>query len=114
MSQELIGCCGLTCSECPAYLATKANDHAKAEETARIWARDYGVTVAVADVWCDGCTAPGKKCAHCAECELRTCAQKRGLATCAPCADYPCPPLAKLHGMVPPAKANLDRLRAGG
>jgi hypothetical protein len=107
----MIGCCGLTCSECPAYVATKTGDVAKAEETAQKWSRDYGVDVKLEHVWCDGCTAPGKKCAHCAECQFRACALGRGHATCADCGEYPCAPLAGFFGVVPPARATLDALR---
>ncbi|MBI5480254.1 MAG: DUF3795 domain-containing protein [Deltaproteobacteria bacterium] len=113
MPAQMYGCCGLVCSECPAYLATQANDRAKAEETAQMWSRQFGIEVRVEHVWCDGCTAPGRKCAHCAECEIRSCATGRNLATCAPCADYPCKQLEAFFQMVPMAKASLDRLRAG-
>jgi hypothetical protein len=114
MSATLYGCCGLVCSECPAYVATQTNDTAKAAATAKEWSQQFGIDVAVEHVWCDGCTAAGRKCAHCAECEIRSCATGRGLATCAPCADYPCKQLEGFFGMVPMAKATLDRLRAGG
>ena len=114
MPARMFACCGLVCSECPAYLATQANDLAKAAETAKMWSQQFGIEVKVEHVWCDGCTAPGLKCAHCAECEIRSCAVGRKLATCAPCADYPCAQLTAFFTMVPMAKATLDRLRAGG
>ncbi len=114
MPAPIYGCCGLTCSECPAYVATQTNDVAKAEATAREWSQQFGINVSVDHVWCDGCTAPGRKCAHCAECEMRTCATGRQLATCAPCPDSPtCAKLAGFFTMAPFAKATLDRLRAG-
>ena len=112
MTGQLIGCCGLLCSRCPAFLATQANDVAKAEETARLWAREYGLEVAVEQVWCDGCTGDGRKCAHCAECEIRSCALDRNLESCAGCLDYPCAQLTGFFEVVPVARQTLEWLRA--
>ena len=113
MPATMYGCCGLVCTECPAYVATQANDQAKAEETAKAWSKQFGVEIRVEHVWCDACTEQGRKCAHCAECEIRSCAVGRGFATCAPCADYPCAQLSGFFKMVPMAKQTLDRLRPG-
>jgi hypothetical protein len=107
--------CGLTCTECPAFKATLTNDHALAEATAQQWAKDYQVKVRVENVWCDGCLVEGKKCAHCGECEIRACGMKKGVENCGRCADYAtCATIAGFLSMVPPAKANLERIRAGG
>jgi hypothetical protein len=111
MSDTLIACCGLVCTDCPAYRATQNSDRKLAEQTAKEWSAQFGVEVRVEHVWCDGCTEPGKKCAHCGECEIRTCALKRGFATCAECGDYPCKNLAAFFLMAPPARATLDALR---
>ena len=111
MSTELVSCCGLICSSCPAYLATQAGDVAAARATAEHWSVAYGVQCTVDDVWCDGCTTSGRKCAHCGECAIRACAAEHGLATCADCPDYGCDTLAGFFAMVPSAKEVLDRLR---
>jgi len=107
----MISFCGLTCTECPAYLATQAGDAAKAQEVADAWSRDYNASVTVDDVWCDGCLVEGRKCAHCAECEIRACGQKKGVDNCAGCDEYVCEPLGKFFQMVPNARATLDALR---
>ena len=112
MSEPMIAYCGLTCTECPAYLATRTGDQAKAAEVAAMWSRDYGIKVTPDDVWCDGCLVDGKKCAHCAECEIRACAQEKAVANCAHCDEYACDTLGKFFAMVPPAKATLDGIRA--
>jgi hypothetical protein len=114
MPAPMYGSCGLVCSECPAYVATQASDQAKAEATAKAWSQQFGIEVKVEHVWCDGCRAPGRKCAHCAECEIRSCATGRNLATCAPCADYPCKQLQGFFAMAPMAKTTLDQLRCEG
>jgi hypothetical protein len=112
MEPEMIAYCGLTCSSCPAFLATRANDEKKAAETAELWTRLYHTNVRVEDVWCDGCTVEGKKCAHCGECKIRACAREKGVASCAVCADYACEELEGLLSMVPEARAALERIRA--
>jgi len=112
MTQEMIACCGLVCSACPAFLATKAGDENKARETAELWTRLYNTNVRVEDVWCDGCIVEGKKCAHCGECKIRACAREKGVANCAHCADYACQELVGFFSMVPDARATLERIRA--
>jgi len=107
----MIAYCGLTCTECPAYLATQANDLDKIKEIATAWAAEYKADVGPDDVWCDGCLADGRKCSHCAECEIRACGQDRSVDHCAACDDYACEQLAGFFEVVPQAKANLDGLR---
>jgi hypothetical protein len=111
MSTRLVSYCGLVCSECPAFVATQAGDEDLARKTAEQWSRDYGVTVRLEDVWCDGCTTAGRKCGHCGECQMRACAIQRGVATCAACDEYACVMLRDFFAMVPAAKATLDALR---
>lgn len=112
MAERLVSVCGLVCSECPAYLATLSNDEEKAREVAAGWSQAFGITVAVSDVWCDGCLPEGRKCAHCNQCEIRACGVERGFDNCAACADYACDKLEPLFKMAPAARDTLDALRA--
>jgi hypothetical protein len=111
---ELIAFCGLDCSECEAYRATQAQDLAWKERVVLQWKTDYGAgDIGVKDVTCDGCTATtGQWGAHCYECEIRLCGLERGVANCAACPDYACAKLEGFLAAVPPARANLERLRA--
>jgi hypothetical protein len=111
--EKMVAYCGLVCTDCPAYQATQANDEKKAEETAALWAKEYGITVAVADVWCDGCVEGGKKCAHCAECEIRACGVARGVTNCGRCPDFSCEKTEKFLAMAPFARAVLEREATG-
>lgn len=106
----MISRCGLTCTECPAYLATQANDVAKAGEVAASWAKQFHIKVTVNDVWCDGCLVEGRKCAHCGECKIRACATERGLDNCGHCDDFACDELQGFFRMVPHAKATLENI----
>jgi hypothetical protein len=113
MPREMLGCCGLNCAECGAYLATQANDAKKAAEVAKEWAATFHVEVEVENVWCDGCTWPGKKCAHCAECEMRACAMGKKVENCGKCPEFDgCKTIGAFLAQVPPAKANLERVRS--
>ncbi len=108
----MISYCGITCTECPAYLATQANDPRKARETAEQWSRQFDTTITADQVWCDGCIVGGKKCFHCGECEIRACAVEQGVVNCAHCAEYACGKLTSFFAMAPSAKATLDAIQA--
>lgn len=113
MPETMIAYCGLTCTECPGYLATLAHDEARVAAIAEEWSKQYGTKVTAENVWCDGCLVGGKKCAHCSECEIRACGRERGVANCGHCDDYVCDKLTGFFEMVPEAKATLDKVRAG-
>ncbi len=111
---QLIAVCGLICSDCPAYLATQAGDPAAIERVAAQWRQEYNApNIAAATVYCDGCVTEGRKCGHCAECQIRACGLAHGVANCAHCADYAtCEKIAGFFQMVPSARATLDGVRA--
>ena len=112
--EKIIGACGLVCSECPAFLATRAGDAAAIARVAEEWTKTYATDVRPEHVWCDGCMTGGERaCAHAAECEVRACVAGRGLTSCAACADYGCETIEAFLQMVPPARATLAALRAG-
>ena len=91
MSEELVGACGLLCSQCEAFLATQANDGMEIEAIAAKWSEMFGPTILPSSVWCDGCMSDGyHKCGHTAECEIRKCVVERELKSCADCTHYAC------------------------
>lgn len=108
----MIATCGLTCTECPAYIATKNEDTAALEALAKTWSGVYGTTLSSDDCTCSGChSAVGPWMSHCAECEIRACGTEKGMENCSECAEYACNKLAKFLEFVPEAKATLDGLR---
>ncbi len=111
MAERMIAYCGLVCSECPAREATLAGDAVKIGEIAKMWSKEFGANVKAEHVWCDGCTAEGRKCAHCGQCEVRACAMGKGVENCAVCGEYGCEILTKFHAMAPQAKEVLESLR---
>lgn len=89
MMERLIAYCGLICNECPAYVATHANDPAELERVAALWREQFNAPdITAASILCDGCTVAGRKSGYCAECQVRRCAMGLGVTTCAHCAEY--------------------------
>ena len=114
MSEELVGACGLLCSECEAFLATQANDGTEIETIAARWSEMYGATIYSDSVWCDGCMTGGyHKCGHTADCEIRACVVERELGTCADCTRYPCDKLEAFFDKAidSGARERLDAMR---
>ncbi len=112
---RMIAYCGLICTDCPAYIATQADDRAALERVAAQWRQEYNAPdITVESVICDGClTDQGRKGSHCFECDIRACAMALNAANCAHCADYACEKLQGFFGFVPDARATLDGIRAG-
>jgi len=84
---EHLAFCGDDCGICPRYAATRSGDIAGLRKAAEIWYavgwRD--VTKSPEDMVCHGCLAIAK-CTY----GIRECAQKKGIANCGRCDDYPC------------------------
>jgi hypothetical protein len=112
---SIIAYCGLVCSDCPAYLATQAEDWAALERMAVQAREEYGVPDATAEsVLCDGCLGDsGHKCGYCAECAIRACALMREVVNCAHCNDYACEKLTSFPGFESGGRAVLDEVRRG-
>ncbi len=110
---RIIAYCGLVCSECPAYIATQADDLAAKERVVAQWRIEFNAPdMNIAAVTCDGCTTVGGRLGgYCPFCEIRACGVGRGVANCAHCADYSCDKLTAFLAQVPPAKANLEAIR---
>ncbi len=112
--EKMIAYCGLICTECPAFIATKNDDNAKRKETAELWSKLFGQEIKPEDINCEGCTITrGKHIGYWGMCEVRKCGAERGVINCAYCADYACEKLEKFFQMTPMMKANLEEIRKG-
>jgi len=112
---QMIGACGLICSECSAYKATQANDADAIARTAEKWHREHGGDFKPEDVWCDGCmSASERKCSYArAGCGVRACAVGRGVANCGVCDEYGCEKMTAFVQGVPQMRETLEAVRAG-
>jgi len=110
--EPIIAYCGLTCTECPAYLATLTDDDAKRAETSAMWSKQYGVNIPPQAVNCTGCSSDGVRFGYCEKCEIRACATGRNLANCGYCDDFPCGKVEHVLNAVPAVKDLLTKIHA--
>ncbi len=109
---EMISICGLLCNECPAYLATQADDDEKRAEVAKQWSEQFKSEIKAEDINCDGCLSDnGRLFGHCQVCEIRKCGREKKVTNCAHCEEYSCEKLDNFFNMVPDAKKRLDGIR---
>lgn len=81
--------CSLHCTDCPAHLAYINDDDKLKRETAEKWnSPQFPVTVDMLD--CAGCKSKGPRFVFCEKCNVRLCASKRHVETCAHCSQYGC------------------------
>jgi hypothetical protein len=82
--RTLLGVCGLYCGACYHYRASLPEGKHLLEEAARQGRELEGYT-------CRGCRSDTLYIhAGCSTCEIRACADGRGLVHCGPCTDFPC------------------------
>lgn len=111
--EEMMAFCGLVCSDCGAFLATKNNDDEKRAEVAKLWSKEYRTELKPEDINCDGCLSDsGNLFNYCKICEIRKCGKEKGVVNCAYCDEYSCEKLEKFFEMVPTAKELLDEIKS--
>lgn len=110
--EKIVAYCGLTCSECRAYVATKNNDEEALKKVAEEWSAEFNASLTADDCRCNGCVAAERPwMSHCDECKIRACGMERKVANCAHCEHYGCEKLTEFFGFVPAAKETLDAIR---
>jgi len=107
--------CGLVCSDCIAYDATRKNDDELREKVVKAWSTE-NERLRLEDVDCDGCKAGKRLHSFCRVCSIRNCCLERELENCAYCNEFPCETLEELWGSFrtvsgEKAKANLVEAR---
>ncbi len=112
---RMLAYCGISCFECPVYMASRADDHDERLRIARLWSKLYNMNLQPHDINCDGCKSSGMRLfEHCRKCEIRACARGKNHESCAYCAGYPCASLYYFLSEQPTldAKCNLEELRS--
>lgn len=113
---EMTAYCGLDCEHCPAYVATQKDDMEELARVAEGWSAEFGMPIPTESIICDSCKSKARICAYCSMCQVRDCAEGKGVPTCAHCESYICEKLEALPvfkatpGGAPSAKDNLDRI----
>ncbi len=109
--KDLIGCCGVNCSKCDAYIATRTNDDAKREKVAREWTEKHGSLFTAAQINCDGCQSNGRAPDWVTMmCPIHRCCREKAINTCAECDQYPCNELDELFPKKTKQRKNLETL----
>jgi uncharacterized Zn-finger protein len=109
---KMIAYCGLVCTECPAFIATKEDDDTKRKETAEQWSEQFDTTIKLEDINCEGCVSSSEVVfSHPKVCEIRKCGQTKGIINCAYCDEYACCRLNEFFKIVPDAKTTLDNVK---
>lgn len=104
-----IAYCGLDCEACDAYRATRDDDQALREKTAKLWAALNNAPILPEHINCEGCRADGAKTVYCESlCPVRACALQKGVDTCGACPDLEtCPAVQAVLANNPDARKNL-------
>jgi len=106
--QPHIAYCGLDCSGCDVYQATKFDDDEMRRAYADKVSAQWKIEVEPATVNCHGCRDNRPKTGFCALCEVRKCAIDRKLENCASCDDYGCEKLQKVHAAMINVGKSID------
>ena len=116
-----IAYCGLDCSGCDVYQATKLDSDDIRQKYADKVFSQFKIKVEPETINCHGCRDERPKTGYCAMCEVRKCTIDRGLENCAYCKDYGCEKLQKVHAAmisvgkavdgVASAQLNLEAIR---
>ena len=107
--RKLIAICGLDCAKCDAYIATKNDDQALREKTAKLWSELNNAPIRPEHINCDGCRENGRKTVFCDRlCPVRQCALSKGFETCGDCSEKDsCPKVGAIWQHNPQAKENV-------
>ncbi len=108
----MISCCGLDCSLCEAFIATRENDDEKRKQVAKLWSERYKADISPEHIHCTGCRSGGRQFFYCSDrCEVRKCCMKKELDNCAACSDYPCEILKDFLTVAVESKEALEAIR---
>jgi len=112
LDKKMIAYCGITCTECPAYIATQKDDDQLRAETAKKWSELFKASIKPEEINCDGCAADSERLFNQVRvCEIRKCARSKNIENCAYCADFACAKLTELFGFLPEARTTLEEIR---
>ena len=108
----MIAYCGLECEKCEAFIATKNNDGQHRVKVAEEWTKLYGAPIKPEHINCTGCRSQSAKFYYCDQmCEIRKCALRKGLESCATCEAFACSYLQEVFNFAPQAREALQLMR---
>lgn len=113
MKEKMTAFCGIPCTECDTYLATRNEGDKARAEVAEQWSKRFKMNFTPEDINCDGCKSEGGALfKSCAVCEIRKCGTTKGIENCAHCDEYTCEKLDQFLQMAPDIKQILEGIRS--
>lgn len=112
--QIMIAYCGIDCSKCNEYTATKSGDIAELTRIAKelTATNKYSLAITPEQVVCDGCKSKKRISFRCGDsCKIKTCCTNKQIKYCIECSKYPCTDLKAVFKQMPDAKKNLENLK---
>jgi hypothetical protein len=109
--EKQVAYCGLICTDCGTYIATKTNDMEKKKEMAEKWTKEYKHEFKPEDINCVGCITDGPHIGYCGMCQIRSCGQGKGVKNCGWCSEYSCDKTEGFFKMAPACKKTLDTIK---
>ncbi len=108
----MISYCGMNCSKCEGYLATKENNNDKRMAVAEKWTIEYNTEISPDQINCNGCKSKEQKFFFTETiCEIRKCNIERATDNCSECPDYKCEKLENHISLAPAVGEALEALR---
>ena len=113
MLRALQGRCGLFCGDCEIYIAYSTNNLPSKKRIAREYGESMGISISPEQVKCLGCKGTSSSVWR-TRCQLRVCAEEKGVEFCYQCRDYPCDNLQAFYETHPQARENLRTISKVG
>ena len=108
----MIAYCGMDCSKCTCYVATREDSNIKRREVAEKWSIQYNSDIKPEHINCTGCKADGVKFFFAENtCVIRKCNIEKGNNNCAECSEYKCQKLKDFIEQAPIVGDALEKLR---
>lgn len=112
MTEVMIAKCGIDCTQCDAYIATKTNDMEALQRMADETRKQFNIEFTAEQSRCTGCSSDGIKIGYTSQCAVRLCAIEKGVENCAYCDDFGCETISGFLANAPKAKEHLEKIRA--
>jgi hypothetical protein len=108
---KMISYCGIDCSKCETFLATRADSHEARKKIAEKCLIQFNVKLEPEQINCGGCKSDDAKCTFAETlCEIRKCNMERSNPHCALCSEYKCKKLKKAIESAPAIGVSLEAL----